>query len=102
MSLQIPLSAVPAQTLNVVLGLQKCSISLYQRGEALYCDLFVNGQAVVLTRACRNKIRLLLDAQYHGFLGDLVIVDTQGDTQPTYLGLGARYILLYLSAAEIA
>jgi hypothetical protein len=38
---------------------------------------------------------------YLGFSGDLVFVDTLGDQDPTYDGLGARYALIYLRPSEV-
>jgi hypothetical protein len=97
----IPLAPVPSQTLACVLAKQNASLSLYTRGALLYLDLSVGGVPVVSTRICRNITRLLLDAQYRGFTGDLCFVDTQGDTDPVYTGLGSRYQLVYLEAADL-
>lgn len=101
MTVQVPLVAVPSQTLNIVLGRQKCQLALYQKAALLYCDLSVNSVSIIRSRVCRNNIRLLLSAQYRGFIGDLVITDTQGDTQPDYTGLGSRYVMLYLEAGDL-
>ncbi len=100
--LQLPVTAVPSQTLSVTLDKQNCQISIYQKADALYFDLLRDGSPIVLTRICRNNIRLLLDARYYGFIGDFVVVDTQGDTQPEYSELGTRYVLLYLTATDLA
>lgn len=97
----VPLAAVPDQTLSIVLANQDCQMALRQNGANMYFDLVVSGAPVVTARIVRNKQRLLLDAQYHGFVGDFVFNDTQGDTQPTYKGLNTRYLLYYLEAADI-
>jgi len=99
--LQVPLSPIPAQTLAIILGGQNCTIAVYQKGDALYFDLVTDSVTITTTRVCRNKIRLLLSANYLGFVGDFVFVDTQGDTQPQYAQLNTRYVLLYLEAADI-
>lgn len=97
----VPLAAVPSQTLSVVLANQDCQIALRQNGPNMYFDLTVSGQPVVIARIVRNKQRLLLDARYYGFVGDFIFNDTQGDTQPTYTGLNARYLLYYMEAVDL-
>lgn len=97
---RVPLAAVPIQTFTMTLGGQSCEISLRQNGANMYFDLRVNNQDVVLSRIVRNKQLLLLDARYKGFRGDFLFNDTQGDTQPTYTGLNARYVLYYLPPTD--
>lgn len=96
----IPVAAVPSQTLAVTLAAQPAQIALRTLGDNLYLDLIVRGVAIVTTRICRNQQRLLLDVIYRGFLGDLMFVDTQGETDPVYTGMGTRYQLVYLNAGE--
>jgi len=102
MSVQVPLTPVPYQTLSSVLGNQNSQIAVYQKGDSLYFDLALDGTPIITTKICRNRIRLLLASSYEPYVGDFVFVDTQGDTEPQYSGLGSRYVLLYLSADEIA
>jgi hypothetical protein len=102
MSQQIPLAPVASQRLAIVLAAQNCLINVYQKADLMYCDLTVNDVPVLRTHAVRNRIRLLLAAGYFGFQGDLVFVDTQGDEQPSFEGLGSRWFMLYLPASEIA
>jgi hypothetical protein len=42
----------------------------------------------------------LLASQYRGFRGEFMFVDQQGDNDPRFAGLGTRYLLVYLNAAE--
>jgi hypothetical protein len=100
--LQVPLSAVPTQTVDVILDGQACQLSLRQNGANMYLDLIADGRDIVLTRICRNRQLLLLDAQYRGFRGELFFLDTQGELDPSYLGLGpnGRYVLVYLFEDE--
>lgn len=44
---------------------------------------------------CRNRVYLVREA-YLGFRGDLAFVDTAGNDDPQYAGLGTRWPLLYL------
>ena len=105
MSQQIPLGAVAGQTFSINLGNQACLIELRTLGLGvdahLYFSLTVSGSPIVTTRVCRNRQRLLLDAQYRGFQGDFMFIDTQGDTDPAYTGLGTRYVLVYILQAEL-
>lgn len=99
--IHVPLQPVPNQTLAINLAGQSCQIALRYNGGPLFLDLTVGGVAVVTCKICRNLQRLLLDAQYHGFSGDFVFVDSQGDTDPTYTGLDDRYRLYYLAATDL-
>lgn len=98
--LRVPLQAVPIQTLAVTLARQAVQIAVRQNGDNVYFDLINAGEYVVRTRIVRDRQRLLLDARYHGFVGDFVFVDTQGTDDPVYTGLGARFVLIYLGAGE--
>lgn len=98
----VPLTAVPGQTLSIVLGNQPVQIALATRNAELYFTLSVGNVFVTKNRICRNAQRLLLDSQYHGFAGDFAFIDTQGDTEPVYEGLGSRYFLIYFESADLA
>jgi hypothetical protein len=98
--LHIPLQAVSNQTLAVTLARQPVQITLRQIADALYLDVAVSNRSIVRTRICRDRQRLLLDAHYRGFVGELAFVDTQGTADPQFEELGTRYRLFYLSAAE--
>lgn len=103
MSQQIPLAAVPSQRLSVpALGGQDSQINVYQRGDSLYFDLALDGVPIVTTKACRNEVPMLLASRYLGYKGDFVFLDTQGDQEPHYTGLGSRWFLVYLTEAEVA
>lgn len=111
----VPLEALPSQTLQIVLGGQNCALSVYTldgydftdatlntTNENVYLDLAYNGIDVTETQICLNQKRLLINRQYLGFVGDLMFVDTQGTNDPQFAGLGSRYVLLYLTAADLA
>lgn len=115
---QINLSAVPSQTLSIVLGGQTCQIAVYQKqpvtdvygvAAGLFFDLDVNNVSITKTVKCLDRTRLLLDRQYLGVTGDFMFIDTQGTgppdftgSPPDYTGLGSRFLLIYLDAADIA
>lgn len=101
MSVQVPLAAVPSQTESITLGGQQCQIAVRLLGDTLYFSLSINNTPILVNHACRNRTRMLLAQQYSGFQGDFVFVDTQGDHEPEFTGLGGRYVLLYLTQAEL-
>ena len=94
----IPLSAVPSQTMTVILNGQNCNISVYTLGEdnILYLDLLVQNKPIIQCVICHDRVRLIREP-YLGFVGDLAFFDTQGTSDPVYSGLGSRYLLGYLT-----
>ena len=92
----IPIKPTASQTFTIQLGTQFCKINLYQKFNGLYFDLIVNGETIVQTMICLNRVGLVRYA-YLGFVGQLVFIDTQGDTDPNYEYLGTRYILAYIT-----
>lgn len=98
--IHVSLSPVPSQTLAITLAGQACQIALRQNGGNMYFDLTAGGSPIVTCRIARNKQRILLDAQYRGFVGDFSFFDSQGDTDPQYTGLDDRYTLYYLEVAD--
>lgn len=101
MPVQVPLQPVPSQQLQIVLGGQNCQIAVYLRGSAMYVDLNVNGADISIGVLALNLVPLV-PTVYFGFAGNLVFLDTQGSTDPTYNELGSRYVLLYLTATDYA
>lgn len=114
----LPLAAVPSQNFSVTLAGQAVQIALYLLGaaeaSALYMDLVVNGAPVFTSRIVRSFPPLpenqppfmTLGEQYHGFLGDLLFVDTQATPtnpveDPRPEGLGTRWQLLYFTVADL-
>lgn len=90
----VPLTAVPSQSISVQLGTQQCQINVYAKSTGLFFDLSVNGAPIVTAILCMNGVGLVRYA-YLGFVGQLAFIDTQGSSDPTYDGLGSRYILVY-------
>lgn len=99
--IKVPVAPSASQTMSVVVGGQACEIALRQNGANIYFDLRANGEYIVRTRIVRNKQLLLLDAKYRKFNGDFIFIDTLGDTQPEYSGLGTRYLLYYVAPIDI-
>lgn len=97
----IPTQAIPAQTFGVTLAGQNCVISLYQKTPGMFIDVTLSGTPILTGIICRSRVRLVRQA-YLGFTGDLAFLDTQGQSDPVYTGLGARWLLAYLETADLA
>jgi hypothetical protein len=92
----IPIIPTPAQSFTIQLNSQNCEISLYQKNTGLYFDLVIDGNPIVQSMLCLNLVGLVRET-YLGFVGQLAFVDTKGNSDPTYDGLGSRYQLVYQS-----
>jgi hypothetical protein len=97
----VPVQAVPNQTLSILLANQLCRLTLRTRFFGLFMDLNVNDAAIVQGVICQNRNRIVRSA-YLGFVGDLAFWDTQGSSDPTFDGLGSRYLLFYLAKSDLA
>jgi hypothetical protein len=95
--LTISLAAIPSQRLSVALEQeqQPCGLAVDQKRTGLYLDLYVAGNLIMAGALCRNLVYLVREA-YLGFVGDLAFVDSAGDDDPQYSGLGTRWQLLYI------
>lgn len=100
MSVIIPLRAVASQAVTVQLDGQNCQINVFQRRYGLFVDLYVDNVLIIAGVLALNLNKIVRSA-YLGFSGDLAFVDTQGSSDPTFDGFGARYLLTYWTAAEL-
>lgn len=99
----VPLQPVPNQALQVQLANQPVGITLQQTAYGLFINIYLNSTLVVGGVWCQNLNRIVRDA-YLGLVGDLAFIDTQGNADPDYTGLGgstARFQLMYLTEAEL-
>jgi hypothetical protein len=121
--LQIPLSAVPSQTLNIVLDGQSCQIAVYQKqpivdeygvAAGLFFDLIANNTPIINTARCLDRTPILQDKLYLsqpiGLTGEFMFLDTTtanagpptfAGLPPYYTGLNAQFVLLYLTGADL-
>lgn len=97
----VPLQPVPNQALTIILDGQYCQINVYQEPAALFVDLYKDN-ALVVAGAIAENLNRIIRSVYLGFSGDLAFIDNEGNTDPYYTGLGSRYSLAYITAAEIA
>ncbi len=97
----VPLQPVPSQSTKVVLGGQNCQILVYQKPQGVFVDVNVDGVDVVVGVIARDAVPLVC-REYAGFVGNLIFIDSQGSSDPSYEGFGDRFTLVYLTADEYA
>jgi len=96
----VPLQPVPNQTVVVGLGGQVCQISIYQTGRGLFVDLYL-GNVLIIGGVIAENLNRIVRSLYLGFSGDLAFIDNEGSDDPVYTGLGSRFSLAYVTAAEL-
>ena len=99
--LTIPITANYAQTLTTVLNQHTCHINIYQKFYGVFVDLYVDTGLIIGGVLAEDRNFIGRDT-YLGFLGDIGFIDTQGNDDPNYVGLGSRFVLVYLTPAEVA
>ncbi len=99
--LQIPIQPVPSQQVLAVLGGQNCQISIYQKGDRVFVDLNSNGTDMCIGALAHNAVPLDSRNAYDGFQGNLYFIDTQGEDDPQFTGMGSRWQLVYLTTQEV-
>ena len=99
--LLIPIVDTFSQSVSAQLGGQSCTLSLYQKSIGFYCDVYVNDTLIIGGVLCHDQNLIVRDL-YLGFVGDLMFLDTQGNDDPSSPGLGTRWQLYYLDAADVA
>jgi len=90
----IPTEPNPGYTFRTRLNDQDVGLRIYQKSTGLYIDVILDTVAIVTGVLCRNRV-ITIRQEYLGFEGDLVFVDTQGNEDPYYTGLGERFKLVY-------
>lgn len=96
----ISLEPKKSQSLSITLNGQQCIIRLIQRESFIYMDLTVNDKPLIQGVPCLfgNK---MVGYSYLGFSGDLIFIDNEGQEDPSFDGLGSRFILYYLEGSEL-
>ena len=65
--------------------------------------LLIGAGVVVITGGICWNLNLIVRDTYLGVVGDFVWFDTTGNgADPVYTGIGARFILLYLTPTDLA
>lgn len=96
----VPVQSVANQTFNVAISGQNATLNIYQKLSGLYMDVLVNDAPIISGVICENLNRIVRSL-YLGFVGDFVWLDTQGASNPSYSELGSRYVLVYLTLADL-
>lgn len=99
--LTVPLQPIPAQVTKVILGGQNCQINIYQKPQGVFVDITADDVDIIVGTIARD-IAPLVSREYTGFIGNLFFIDTQGNSDPEYSGLGLRFSLVYVTAEEYA
>ena len=97
---KIPLQPTPSQQVTTLVGGQYVQIDVMQKSTGLFANIYRDNAIVIAGVICQDRNPLVRSA-YLGFVGDLMFVDTDGFSDPTYDGLGSRYMLVYLSPSEL-
>ncbi len=92
--LEIPLSAVPFQTVNAVVNGQNYRITVRQLGSEIYTSLVVDDEQVTNTVLAVARGCLIPWSQTIAQTM-LYWIDTKGNNRPQYTGLGDRWRLVY-------
>lgn len=93
---QVPLKPVPAQSLSLVLDDRTVGITLRSMAGALYIWVTCAGYSVTAGQICRDRTLLTPRAAQLGLPGlDLWFADLRGTADPTFEGLGTRFLLLH-------
>jgi hypothetical protein len=87
-------AGVPAQKLAAHLAGKAVAVTLFQKATGLFANISMAGLPVVSGVLCRDAVPLINGA-YHGFPGDLALIDTEGASDPDFTGLGSRFKLLW-------
>ena len=91
---EIPLSAIPHQLVSVVIDDKAYEIEVRQCGSSLFVSVTIDGEQITSAVRAVNRGSITPWADYR--VGtEIVWVDTQGDADPQYDGLGTRWRLVY-------
>jgi len=97
--MQIPIQPEANQIVKTVVGGQNVQILLQQKPRGIFVDVNADGVDISAGVLALNETPLI-SRDYMGFEGNLYFIDTQGAADPEYTGLGERFQLVYIDAAE--
>lgn len=95
---EIELSAIPYQILTTTINNQIFTITVRQIGSSIYTDADVDGRTIVQNVRAVNGGSITPWATAY-VLSAVEWVDTQGDADPQYDGLGDRWKLVFEASA---
>lgn len=98
----LSVEALPNQDFQIILDEQNCLIHLYQKGDYMFLDLYVDDETIVEGAIVQPKTGIIQSPSK--FKGQLYIIDVINPSdipkQPDYSELGDRFQLVYLTEAE--
>lgn len=98
---QIPLQNAPYQNFNILLNNQPCTFNIYQRGDFVYVDLYINGVAMFLgMKAVYGEWVNSYKTSFNGYLA--FFNETGTDPQYTDFGINPKTVFLYTDNGQAA
>ena len=100
---EVPLIAVPNQELAIELEEQDCTIQVRQLGSYTFLSLWLDSDLIAENAICMPGVAIL-QGYIPKFKGNFVLVDSSDPEKQQlsdYRELGSRFILLYLTEAEV-
>lgn len=100
---EVPLIATPNQELAIELEEQDCTIQVRQLGKYTYLTLWLDSDLIIENAICMPGAAIL-QGYIPKFKGNFVLVDSSDPEKQQlsdYRELGSRFILLYLTEAEV-
>lgn len=91
---EIPLDAIPYQTVSFTLDDKGVTVSLRQLGTSLFTSLWVDGELINSNIRATNGGHICVFPT-SAITTDLRLIDTVGSEDPQFHGLGSRWILVY-------
>lgn len=95
----IPLNAETSQETRCTLAGLPCRFWIRQLSTGLYLDLWVNNQRLLSGAICLDRVDIIRNPA-SPLSGTLMVVDQQGTQDPTYDGLGSRFLLQFAEASS--
>lgn len=90
----IPLKAVPSQSLMITLNGQQCNIKVYSKSGEVFMDLTVNEVVICTGVLCLNGISILPNYSFN-FVGQLYFQNSTSTENPDYTLFGDTWFLQY-------
>lgn len=100
---EVPLIATPNQELAIELEEQDCTIQVRQLGLYTFLSLWLDSDLIAENAICMPGVAIL-QGYIPKFKGNFVLVDSSDPEKQQlsdYRELGSRFILLYLTEAEV-
>lgn len=88
----IPLQPIAAQSVKTTIAGRDYTVTIIQKSTGLFFSVVIDEEPIVSYVICRDATMLITD--YKNVAVNFMFVDTQGNSDPHYTGLGTRFVLL--------